>query len=79
MTIKMNNYFKQQKVRETSGILLHCIYISSVSQYKNISSESIQNCIQQSCFPPLTALKLVQNVNYKNDQFVNAGYYNIII
>lgn len=60
MTIKMSISFKQLKVRETSGILLHCIIIASVSEYKNTSRESIQNCIQNYT-PALTALKLVQN------------------
>lgn len=76
MTIKMNNSFTQQKVRETSGFLLHCIYISSVSQYKNTSrvNPELRTAIM---FFPITALKLVQNnANYRNDccKFVNAGY-----
>lgn len=76
----MNNYFTQQKVRETSGILLHCIYISSLSQYKNTTrvNPELHTAI---IFFPITALKLVQNnVNYRNDccKFVNVGYYNII-
>lgn len=81
MTIKMNNSFTQQKVRGISGLLLHCIYISSVCQYKNTSrvNPELQTAIM---FFPITALKLVQNnVNYRNDccKFVNVGYYNIII
>lgn len=60
MTIKFNFFFKQQKVRETSGILFHCINISSVFEYKNTYRDLIQNCKQLHLFP-LTALKLVQN------------------
>lgn len=82
MTIKMSNSFTEQKVRGISRLLLHCIYISSVSQYKNTSRESIQNCKTAIMFFPITALKLVQNnVKYRNDccKFVNVGHYNIII
>lgn len=81
MTVKINISFKQQKVRETSGILLNCINISSVSEYKNTSRESIQNCIHNYVFP-LTALKLVQNnISYRNDccKFVNVSNYKIIM